>query len=53
MSAAWTLCYWVNGKQVEKPFQDELHNGRVMPSPGRTLVQDFRLRLTVDKRSVT
>ena len=26
---AWTLRYWVNGKQLEKSFKDEIRNGRV------------------------
>ena len=48
---AWTLRYWVNGKQLEKSFKDELRNGRVSYSSGRKLAQDFQLKLTVDKRS--
>ncbi len=48
---AWTLRYWVNGKQLEKSFKDELRNGRVSHGSGRKLAQDFQLKLTVDKRS--
>jgi integrase len=48
---AWTLRYWVNGKQLEKSFKDELRNGRVVYGSGRKLAQDFQLKLTVDKRS--
>ncbi len=48
---AWTLRYWVNGKQLEKSFRDELRNGRVVYGSGRKLAQDFQLKLTVDKRS--
>ena len=48
---AWTLRYWVNGKQVEKSFKDEIRNGRVSYGSGRKLAQDFQLKLTVDKRS--
>src|ERR1700761_3665770 len=48
---AWTLRYWVNGKQREKSFKDEIRNGRVNYGSGRKLAQDFQLELTVDKRS--
>ena len=48
---AWTLRYWVNGKQLEKSFKDEIRNGRVSYGSGRKLAQDFQLKLTVDKRS--
>lgn len=48
---AWTLRYWVNGKQLEKSFKDEMRNGRVSHGSGRKLAQDFQLKLTVDKRS--
>jgi integrase len=48
---AWTLRYWVNGKQLEKSFKDEIRNGRVGYGSGRKLAQDFQLKLTVDKRS--
>jgi integrase len=48
---AWTLRYWVNGKQREKSFKDEIRNGRVNYGSGRKLAQDFQLKLTVDKRS--
>ena len=48
---AWTLRYWVNGKQLEKSFKDEIRNGRISYGSGRKLAQDFQLRLTVDKRS--
>jgi integrase len=48
---AWTLRYWVNGKQLEKSFKDALRNGRTVYGSGRKLAQDFQLRLTVDKRS--
>ena len=48
---AWTLRSWVNGKQLEKSFKDELRNRRVVYGSGRKLAQDFQLKLTVDKRS--
>jgi len=48
---AWTLRYWVNGKQLEKSFKDEIRNGRVSYGSGRKLAQDFQLKLSVDKRS--
>jgi hypothetical protein len=50
---AWTLRYWVNGKQVEKSFRDKKHpsTGRVDYGSGKKLAQDWQLRLTVDKRS--
>jgi hypothetical protein len=50
---AWTLRYWVNGKQVEKSFRDKKHpnTGRVDYGSGKKLVQDWQLKLTVDKRS--
>jgi hypothetical protein len=48
---AWTLRYWVNGKQLEKSFKDEIRNERVSYGSGRKLAQDFQLKLTVDKRS--
>ena len=48
---AWTLRYWVNGKQAEKSFRDEIRNGRVVYGSGRKLAQDLQLKLTVDKRS--
>ena len=48
---AWTLRYWVNGRQAEKSFRDEIRNGRVVHGSGRKLAQDFQLKLTIDKRS--
>lgn len=48
---AWTLRYWVNGRQAEKSFRDEIRNGRVVYGSGRKLAQDFQLKLAVDKRS--
>jgi integrase len=50
---AWTLRYWVNGKQVEKSFRDKQHpaTGRVEFGSGRKLARDWQLKLTVDKRS--
>jgi integrase len=48
---AWTLRYWVNGRQLEKSFKDQMRNGRVSYGTGRKLAQDFQLKLTVDKRS--
>src|SRR5580693_1594891 len=50
---AWTLRYWVNGKQVEKSFKDKQHptTGRVEYGSGKKLARDWQLRLTVDKRS--
>jgi len=52
-SHAWTLRYWVNGKQVEKSFKDKQHptTGRVDYGSGRKLARDWQLKLTVDKRS--
>ena len=50
---AWTLRYWVNGKQVEKSFKDDEHptTGRVNYGSGKKLAQDWQLKTTVDKRS--
>ena len=48
---AWTLRYWVNGKQLEKSFKDVMRNEHVVYGSGRRLAQDFQLKLTVDKRS--
>ena len=50
---AWTLRYWVNGKQVEKSFKDKQHptTGRVDYGSGKKLARDWQLKLTVDKRS--
>ncbi|HEY0935722.1 MAG TPA: hypothetical protein VGD91_18505, partial [Trebonia sp.] len=50
---AWTLRYWVDGKQLEKSFRDTVHEttGRTAYGSGRKLAQDFQLKLTVDKRS--
>jgi len=50
---AWTLRYWVNGKQVEKSFKDTTHptTGRVNHGSGKKLAQDWQLKTTVDKRS--
>jgi hypothetical protein len=50
---AWTLRYWVNGKQVEKSFKDKQHptTGRVEYGSGKKLARDWQLKLTVDKRS--
>ena len=52
-SHAWTLRYWVNGKQVEKSFRDKQNpsNGRVDYGSGRKLARDWQLKVTVDKRS--
>jgi len=50
---AWTLRYWLNGKQVEKSFKDTTHptTGRVNYGSGKKLAQDWQLKTTVDKRS--
>jgi len=50
---AWTLRYWVNGKQVEKSFRDKQNasTGRVDYGSGRKLARDWQLKVTVDKRS--
>jgi integrase len=50
---AWTLRYWVNGKQVEKSFKDKQHptTGRVDYGSGKKLARDSQLKLTLDKRS--
>jgi len=50
---AWTLRYWVNGKQVEKSFKDKQHpsTGRVDYGSGRKLARDWQLKVTVEKRS--
>ena len=52
-SHAWTLRYWVSGRQSEKSFKDTTHpsTGRVNYGSGKKLAQDFQLKLTVDKRS--
>ena len=49
---AWTLRYWVSGKQVEKSFKDKQHpaTGRVDYGSGKKLARDWQLKLTVDKR---
>ena len=40
---AWTLRYWVNGKQVEKSFKDKQHpaTGRVDYGSGKKLARDW------------
>ena len=50
---AWTLRYWVNGKQLEKSFKDAAsdHRARELRQRASKLAQDFQLKLTVDKRS--
>ena len=50
---AWTLRYWVNGKQLEKSFKDQVNEstGRVNYGSGRKLAQDWQVKTTVDKRS--
>ena len=50
---AWTLRYWVNGKQLEKSFKDTTNEntGRVTYGSGKKLAQDFQLKLTFGKRS--
>ncbi len=48
---AWTLRYWVNDRQVEKSFKDEVRGGRVIYGSGKKLAQDFQLQTTVDKRA--
>jgi len=50
---AWTLRYWVNGKQVEKSFRDKQNasTGRMDYGSGRKLARDWQLKVTVDKRS--
>ena len=50
---AWTLRYWVNGKQLEKSFKDTAHatTGRVSYGSGKKIAQDFQLKLTVGKRA--
>ncbi len=42
---AWTLRYWVNGKQVEKSFRDKKHpgTGRVDVGSGRKQARDWQL----------
>ena len=41
---AWTLRYWVNGKQVEKSFKDKQHptTGRVDYRSGKKLARDWQ-----------
>jgi hypothetical protein len=50
---AWTLRYWVNGKQVEKSFKDTTHpsTGRVNYGSGKKLAGEWQLKTTVDKRA--
>jgi Phage integrase family len=50
---AWTLRYWVNGKQREKSFRDKTYpsSKRVDFGSGRKLAEDWQLQLTVNKRS--
>jgi len=42
---AWTLRYWVNGKQVEKSFKDKQHpaTGRVDYGSGKKFARDWQL----------
>jgi hypothetical protein len=49
---AWTLRYWVNGKQRERSFKDLTDaRGRVQYGSGRRLAADAQLKLTHDKRA--
>ena len=49
---AWTLRYWVNGKQRERSFKDQVDaRGRVQYGSGRRLATDAQLKLTHDKRA--
>lgn len=48
---AWTLRYWVGGKQRERSFKDEVRHGRTVYGSGKKLAQDAQLKLTVDKRA--
>jgi integrase len=49
---AWTLRYWVNGKQRERSFQDLTDaRGRVQYGSGKRLATDAQLKLTHDKRA--
>jgi hypothetical protein len=43
---AWTLRYWVSGKQVERSFKDTTNasTGRVNYGTGRKLAQEGRRR---------
>jgi integrase len=48
---AWTLRYWVNGKQKEKSFKDVIGaNARRTAGSGEKLAKDFRLKLAAGKR---
>jgi hypothetical protein len=48
----WTLHYSANGKQPEKSFADKVNpnHGRADYDSGKKLAEDFRLKLTHDKR---
>ena len=48
---AWTLRYWVNGKQAREVVQGRDAQRAGCLWSGRKLAQDFQLKLTVDKRS--
>ena len=48
---AWTLRYWVNGKQLEKSFKDAAYATGASAMDRAATCQDFQLKLTVDKRS--
>jgi integrase len=49
---AWTLRYWVNGKQRERSFKDQVGGrGRVQYGSGKRLAVDAQLKLTHDKRA--
>lgn len=49
---AWTLRYWVNGKQRERSFKDLTDGrGRIQHGSGKRLAIDAQLKLTHDKRA--
>jgi integrase len=48
----WTLRYWLDGKQREKTFRDQIDpaTGKVRPGSGKKLAEDFALKLATGKR---
>jgi integrase len=49
---AWTLRYWVNGRQRELSFNDDVDaKGRVKYGSGERMAKDARIKITHDKRA--
>jgi hypothetical protein len=49
---AWTLRYWVNGRQRELSFKDDIDSqGRVKYESGKRKAKDAQLKITHDKRA--